>query len=70
MAKGQNSWLSLMLRGKPYEKVRYDTSLHFQTFRDCSTDCHVNSNTLSVRDQDHELFDFKGLPIEFELEIN
>ena len=55
--------------GKPYEKVRYDTSLQFP-FRDCSTDSHVNSITLSVRDQDGELFDFKGMPIEFELEIN
>ena len=55
--------------GKPYEKVRYDTSLQFP-FRDCSTDSHVNSITLSVRDQDGEPFDFKGMPIEFELEIN
>ena len=54
--------------GKPYEKVRYDTSLQF-SFRDCSTDSHVNSITLSVRDQDGELFDFKGMPIEFELEL-
>lgn len=55
--------------GRPYEKVRYDTSLQFP-FRDCSTDSHVNSITLSVRDQDGELFDFKGMPFEFELEIN
>ena len=55
--------------GKPYEKVRYDISLQFP-FRDCSTDSHVNSITLSVRDQDGEPFDFKGMPIEFELEIN
>ena len=55
--------------GKPYEKVRCDTSLQFP-FRDCSTDSHVKSITLSVRNQDGELFDFKGMPIEFELEIN
>ena len=55
--------------GKPYQKVRYDTSLQFP-FRDCSTDSHVNSITLSVRDQDGELFDFKSMPIEFELELN
>ena len=30
--------------GKPYKKVRYDTSLQFP-FRDCSTDSHVNSIT-------------------------
>ena len=55
--------------GKPYEKVRYDTSLQFP-FRDCSTDSHVNGITLSVRNQDGELFDFKGMPIEYELELN
>ena len=57
------------IRGKPYEKVRYDTSSQ-QPFRDCSTDSYVNSITLSVRDQDGELFDFKGMPLEFELELN
>ena len=46
-----------------------DTSLQFP-FRDCSTDSHISSITLSVRDQDGELFDFKGMPIEFQLEIN
>ena len=57
------------VKGKPYEKVRYDSSPQ-QPYRDCSTDSNVNSITLSVRDQDGELFDFKGMPIEFELEIN
>ena len=57
------------ITGKPYEKVRYDTSLQFP-FRDCSTDSQVNSITLSARDQDGELFDFKGMPLEFELELN
>ena len=55
--------------GKPYEKVRYVSSSQ-QPFRDCSTDKHVNSITLSVRNQDGELFDFKGIAIEYELELN
>ena len=55
--------------GKPYEKVRYVASSQ-QPFRDCSTDSYVNSITISVRNQDGELFDFKGLPLEFELELN
>ena len=55
--------------GKLYEKVRYDTSSQ-QPFRDCSTDKHVNSITLSVKNQDGELFDFKGMPIEYELDLN
>ena len=59
----------LDVKGKPYEKVSYVCSSE-QPFRDCSTDSHVNSITLSVRDQDGELFDFQGLPIEFELELN
>ena len=57
------------VKGKPYEKVSYVYS-SVQPFRDCSTGKHVNSITLSVRDQDGELFDFQGLPIEFELELN
>ena len=57
------------VRGKAYEKVRYDASPQ-QPIRDCSTSSHVNSTTISIRDQDGELFDFKGLPLEFELELN
>ena len=57
------------LKGRPYEKVRYDASPQ-QPIRDCSTSSHVNSITISVRDQDGELFDFKGMPLEFELELN
>ena len=57
------------IKGKPYEKVNYDASPQ-QPLRDCSTDSHVNSITLSIRDQDGELFDFNGLPLEFQLEIN
>ena len=57
------------VRGKAYEKVSYDASPQ-QPIRDCSTSSHVNSITISVRDQDGELFDFKGLPLEFELELN
>ena len=57
------------VKGKPYEKVTYDASPQ-QPLRDCSTDSHVNSITLSVRDQDGVLFDFNGLPLEFVLELN
>ena len=57
------------VKGKPYEKVRYDSSPH-QPIRDCSTSEHVNSITLSVRDENGQLFDFKNMPLEFELELN
>ena len=57
------------VRGKAYEKVRYDASPQ-QPIRDCSTDSHVNSIKISVRDQNGELFDFKDMPLEFELQLN
>ena len=57
------------IKGKAYEKVRYD-AYHHQPIRDCSTDSHVNSIKISVRDENGELFYFKGLPLEFELELN
>ena len=57
------------VKGKPYEKVTYDASPQ-QPLRGCSTDSHVNNITVSVRNQNGELFDFKGLPLKFQLEIN
>ena len=53
---------------RPYQKIRY--SPKNQPIRDCLTSSHVNSITISVRDQDGELFDFKDMPLEFELELN
>ena len=67
--KRSNILAKVDITGKPYEKVRYETASQFP-FRDCSTDKQVNSITLSVRDQDGELFDFKDMPIEYELELN
>ena len=57
------------VKGRPYEKVRYDASSQ-QPIRDCSTGQHVTSITISVRDENGELFDFKNMPLEFELELN
>ena len=59
----------LDVRGMAYEKVRYDASLQ-QPIRDCAASSHVSSITINVRDQDGELFYFKDMPLEFELEIN
>ena len=67
--KRSNILAKFDITGKPYEKVRYETASQFP-FRKCSTDSHVNSITLSVRDEDGELFDFKDMPLEFELELN
>jgi hypothetical protein len=57
------------ITGKPFEKVTYNSSQQ-QVLRDCSTDQHVNGITLSVKDQNGELFDFNGFDMEFELELN
>ena len=58
------------LRGKPFERVHYQTAQQ-HVLRDTSTgDYDENSITISVRDEKGELFDFNGQPLEFELEIN
>ena len=57
------------IKGRPYEKITYEASTS-QPIRDCSTSSHVNSITISVKDQGGELFDFNGMPLEFELELN
>ena len=50
------------VKGRPYEKVRYDVSPQ-QPIRSCSRSSHVNSITISVRDG-------KDMLLEFELELN
>ena len=57
------------IKGRPYEKITYEASPQ-QPIRDCWTSSHVKSITISVKDQDGKLFDFKGMPLEFELELN
>ena len=57
------------LRGKPFEKVHYQTAQQ-HVLRDTLTGDDVNSLTISVQDEKGELFDFNGLPLGFELEIN
>ena len=56
------------VKGKPYEKVSYHSSPQ-QVLRECATDKFINSITLSVKDENGDLFDFKGLPLAFELEL-
>jgi len=57
------------VKGKPYEKVSYQGSPQ-QVLRDCSTGEFINSITINVKDENGELFDFKGFPLLFELELN
>ena len=57
------------IRGMPYGKFTYP-SLPQEALRVCSTGQEVKQITLSVKDESGEMFDFKGLPLEFILEIN
>jgi len=53
------------IKGLLYVKVSYNSTPQ-QVLRDCSTDAHVNSITVSVKDEHGKLFDFKGMPLEFD----
>ena len=58
------------IQGKPFEKVHYQTPQP-HVLRDTSSgDYDVNSITLSVQDENGNLFDFNDMPLEFEVEIN
>ena len=58
------------IQGKPFERVHYQTS-QTNVFRPIqSGDNDLNSMTLSVKDENGELFNFIAMPLEFELEIN
>ena len=57
------------IRGQLFEKVHYQTPQH--VLRDTeSGDYDVNSITLSVQDENGNLFDFNNHPLEFKVEIN
>ena len=69
-AKKSNLLAKVDVRGKPYENVTYNIDSSQNVFRDASTDKYFNKITVCVRDENGELFDFEGLPLEFELEFN
>ena len=58
------------IRGQPFEKVHYQTPQPHVLQNTDSGDHDVNSITLSVQDENGNLFDFKDQPLEFEVEIN
>jgi len=57
------------INGKPFEKVSYHGSPQ-HVLRDCTTDEFINSFTISIKDENGKLFDFKGFPLISELELN
>ena len=58
------------VRGQPFEKVHYQTPQPHVLRDTDSGDYDLNSITLSVEDEKGNLFDFNGMPLEFEVEIN
>ena len=56
--------------GQPFEKVHYQTTQQHVLRETESGDYDVNSITLSVKDENGNLFDFNGQPLDFEVEIN
>ena len=69
MERGQTFWQKSTYKGLPYERVNYHSPPQ-DVLRKCSTSQHVHQITLSVKDEDGEMLDFNGLPIEFVLELN
>ena len=58
------------IRGQPFERVYYQTPQQ-HVLRDTeASDYDVNSLTISVKDENGNLFNFNDHPLEFELEIN
>lgn len=66
--KDQMFWQNLMWK-VCLKKVTYYSFLQ-EVLRDFATDTYINSIIFRARDEDGMLFDFKGLPLKFELEIN
>ena len=64
--KPSNLLAKFSIRGRSYEKIDC-TSL----FRDAASgDKYLHSLTIFVKDENGDLFDFEGFPLEFEIEIN
>ena len=57
------------IRGQPFEKVHYQTTQQHVLCETDSGDYDVNSITLSVKDENGNLFDFNNQPLEFQVEI-
>ena len=57
------------IRGKPYERIHYQNT-HLNVLRDVSSGNHVTHMTLSVSNETNNLFDFNGMPLQFQIEIN
>ena len=66
----QQSWHDSIFVAKPLKRVHYQTPQPHVLRDTDSGDYAVNSITLSVQDKNGNLFNFEGMPLEFEVEIN
>ena len=57
------------ITGKPYERVFYQSSPQ-HILRDISADKHITNMTISVREENNDLFNFNQEPLQFQIEIN
>ena len=57
------------ITGKPHERVFYQSGPE-HVLRDVSADKHITNMTISVREENNEVFDFNSLPLQFLIEIN
>ena len=57
------------ITGKPYENVFYQSGPQ-HILRDISADKYITNMTISVREENNDLFNFDGLPLQFLIEIN
>ena len=68
--KPSTLFAKLDVKGQPYTKITYQTTQPHVLRETDSGDYDVNSFTISVQDEKGNLFDFNGMPLEFEVEIN
>ena len=57
------------ITGKAYEKVFYQSGPE-HVLREVSSDKHITNLTISVREENNDLFDFNKEPLHFLIEIN
>ena len=57
------------LTGKPYQKVFYQSGPE-HVLREVSADKHITNMTISVREENNDLFNFNQEPLQFLIEIN
>ena len=68
--KPSTLFAKLDVKGQPYTKITYQAIQPHVLRETNSGDYDVNSITISVQDEKGNLFDFNGMPLEFEVEIN